>query len=130
VFIRVRVKKLNKKIPKSLYISLVNIVDRGGYKMKVEWIEKYSLWVSDNYLIVPREDEDGIDFFFAVGKIEDEEFKGETLARYCSGEGYWAFYNLTKEQELKFNDVMKEIVSLRWQSEFAEKAKEVLPVKT
>jgi hypothetical protein len=98
--------------------------------MKVEWIEKYGLWVSDNYLIVPREDEDGIDIFFAVGKIEDEEFKGETLARYCSGEGYWAFYNLTREQKLRFNNIMKEIVSLRWQSEFAEKAKEVLPAKT
>ena len=56
-------------------------------------------------LIAPRLDEDGIDFFF----VENRNCK-KAEARFCSGEGYWAF-PFTKEGIKKVIDKYKVIIN-------------------
>jgi len=55
-------------------------------------------------LIAPRLDEDGIDLFF-VEKRDDKHAR----ARYCCGEGYWAF-PWTEEKIKKIREDFKELI--------------------
>ncbi len=54
---------------------------------KVRWDKRIKAWVAgDGRVVAPRLDEDGWDYFF-VPSASCEEAE----ARYCSGEGYWAY---------------------------------------
>ena len=94
----------------------------------VEWIEDWWLWRCGEYFIVPREDEDGIDFFYAKGRVVDSEFEGTTFTRYVSGEDYWVpFQRMSPEDREAFLKMVQIIKSRDWGDEFAEKSKWRLP---
>ena len=99
--------------------------------MDVRWIDEYGLWEyksKENYYIVPRYDEDGIDIFFAKGKIVNEYFDGITYLRFCSGENYLVeFVKIPKEDREIFNRMIKIIKEKTWRDKFAEKVKSLLP---
>jgi hypothetical protein len=72
-------------------------------QLPVIWDNKRGLWKRGDYVISPRLDSDGWDFFFGL------ESKQEVVARYCSGEGYWAFNHMTDEQRQAFTEMVYEI---------------------
>jgi hypothetical protein len=69
---------------------------------EIIWDKKLFAWIDKKtgYVIAPRIDSDGIDYFFV--KSKDKE---NADARYCSGEGYWAFICLTEEEYNKFKEM-------------------------
>jgi hypothetical protein len=79
---------------------------------KIIWDSEIKAWVDlkTGRLIAPRMDEDGIDFFFVESKNEKE-----ARARYCSGEGYWAFPFTEEEiKEIKrdYKELMQYVAKL------------------
>ena len=69
--------------------------------MTVEWDDEIKAFVSKKTgrLVAPRLDEDGIDLFFVENRNDRE-----ARARYCSGEGYWAFPFSKEEIEKVLKD--------------------------
>jgi len=70
---------------------------------EVVWDKNTKAWVSPSgRLIAPRLDEEGIDLFF----VETKEAKS-ARARYCMGEGYWAYGD--DEVEKDYRDLIQHI---------------------
>ena len=78
----------------------------------IEWDEKVEAWVNSNgKVIAPRLDSDGWDYFFVRNKSDPH-----AVARWCSGEDYWAFYCIgdlgsteVTEEEREFAAMVLEI---------------------
>jgi len=77
-----------------------------GVRNVIRFDKKIFAFVAeDGRLIAPRLDSDGWDFFF-VNSPKDENAE----ARFCSGEGYWAFpFSKEKIQKIleKYEDILE-----------------------
>lgn len=88
--------------------------------MKVRFDKEIFAWISDDgRLIAPRLDEDGWDFFFVPSPSSKM-----AEARFCSGEGYWAFGG--DIAMTKYRDLLEEV--LKREKEEDKEAQDALNV--
>lgn len=92
--------------------------------MKIVWDNEIKAWIDEEtgMLIAPRLDSDGIDFFFVLRRTDEN-----AVARYCSGEGYWAFERWDKPTAEYFDEMIRQIRSTIFSDKFAEVARKRLP---
>ena len=96
-------------------------------KEEIVWDNEIGAWVwkANGYVIAPRLDSDGWDFFLV--KSKEQEYAD---ARYCSGERYWAYINLSEQELETFIEMVqkiKEKVERKIDSEIEKEAVHYLP---
>lgn len=92
--------------------------------METIWDEEIKAFRHGKKVIAPRWDEDGLDLFFQ----RSFEGKAEADARYCSGEGYWAYPFSVKEIRAilsEFKDMLNDIANGTWDDDLAKAAQKI-----
>jgi hypothetical protein len=91
---------------------------------EVVWDNEIYAWEDrrTGRVIAPRLDEDGWDIFFVRNRNDEH-----AIARYCTGEGYWAFARFRDEdEEREFRDIIRKILKKEPQGKEESEAKEAL----
>jgi hypothetical protein len=91
---------------------------------EVVWDDEILAWEDKRTgrVIAPRLDSDGWDVFFVRNRNDEH-----AIARYCTGERYWAFARFRDEdEEREFRDVVQKILKKKPQNRVESEAKEAL----